>query len=96
MLVKGTAYEDLFHYSDNPTMKKIWTGRIKPYLNDAKYPTVGAKKDYLKTMTTTCKSNSRKTLSLLNLYVLIKDQNSVYIATSYSIYFRKSLIYPND
>ena len=61
MLVKGTAYEDLFHYSDNPIMKKIWNERMKPY--HGQYPTVGGETGCVKVRTTTVKSITGKILS---------------------------------
>ena len=40
MLVKGTVYEDVFRYSDDPTMKQIFNERMLPYMEDQNYPTV--------------------------------------------------------
>ena len=40
MLVKGTAYEDIFHHSDDPILQRIWNERMKPYMEEPNYPTV--------------------------------------------------------
>ena len=40
MLVKGTVYEDIFRYSDDPTIQKIFNERMLPYMDGTNYPTV--------------------------------------------------------
>ena len=40
MVVKGTAYEFYFRNSDDPTIQRIWTDRMKPYIDSPNYPTV--------------------------------------------------------
>ena len=39
-VVKGTSYEYMFRNADDPTMKRVWTERMEPYIDIENYPTV--------------------------------------------------------
>ena len=44
MMHKGTSYVDMFRYSNDPSLSRIFKERIEPYLE--KYPTVSRKRNY--------------------------------------------------
>ena len=48
LLQKGTSYVDMFRYSTDPSLSRIFKERIEPYL--ANYPTVSRKRKHTLTM----------------------------------------------